>query len=64
MRKQPKTDRSAVMRLAWRDWRTCIRRGWHLPGDDQWTFARCLRMAWAIEKQRLVFSQQRLALVA
>lgn len=39
-------DCGEVMRDAWRQWRDARRRGWGAPGWDQWTFARCLRLAW------------------
>jgi hypothetical protein len=28
------------------------KRGWDAPGDDRWTFARCLRLAWDRAKIR------------
>lgn len=64
MPSQPKIDRREVMRLAHREWRLCRMRGWDAPGDDQWTFARCLRLSWAIHKQRRVFTEQHMALAA
>jgi hypothetical protein len=43
-------DRSAVMRAAHRQWRYCRLKGWHAGLDDVWTWARCLRWAWAAAK--------------
>lgn len=46
------------MLLAHKEYRYWRMHGWHLLGDEQWTFARALKMAWAIEKQRAVFAAQ------
>lgn len=42
---KPRYDRSRVMRDAHKQWRS-VR---HKPG---WDFARCLKLAWAVEKKR------------
>jgi hypothetical protein len=40
------TDRGAIMRAAWKEWRYARMKGWHeLPEPDRWTWARCLRFA-------------------
>ncbi|GLI93592.1 hypothetical protein LMG27198_25840 [Methylocystis echinoides] len=47
------TDRSAIMRQAWKEWRYARRRGWDmLEGPDRWDWARCLRFAAAQHRGR------------
>lgn len=44
--------RQRVMREAHTQWRYCRMKGWHVASDDPWTWARCLRWAWAAERLR------------
>lgn len=45
-------DRKEFKRDAQEQWADVKQRGWDAPGDDQWTFARCLRLAWDRAKIR------------
>lgn len=42
----PRYDRSRVMRDAHKQWRA-------VNGRPGWDFARCLKLAWAVEKKRV-----------
>jgi hypothetical protein len=43
---KPTYDRSRVMKTAHADWRI-------VRGKPGWTFARCLKLAWAVERKRV-----------
>ncbi|MGJ0505684.1 MAG: hypothetical protein ACR652_00835 [Methylocystis sp.] len=47
------TDRAAVMRAAWKEWRYARMKGWdQLAGPDRWTWPRCLAFAAAQHRAR------------
>lgn len=53
----PKVDRAGVMRTAWSDYHRDVKLGWGISRNAPFSrehFAYCLRMAWAVAKDRAV----------
>jgi hypothetical protein len=46
------TDRAAIMRAAWKEWRYARMKGWDKIEDDTRTWPRCLRFAAAQHRER------------